>query len=142
MVKWMGKSKKKLGYGDNPPSTTLLVALFVAACGVFTIESFFDDLVDMLTRWPRNVHAWQLHMGAVCVGVVAFAASLFLLVLFETASKETAWQSSWPWIPLAGLTAIASVAPIPFYVFAPIGTLTGVWAYRRTSSARRLSRLP
>jgi hypothetical protein len=40
-------------------------------------------------------------------------------------------------LPLVGLTAIATVVHIPFYVVALIGAIYGILAYRRTSSVRR-----
>ena len=79
---------------------------------------------------------------ALCIVQVAFFVFLFILEVLETRSKIIAWRSSAPWLPLVGLTAIATVVHIPFYVVALIGAIYGVWAYRRTSSVRRLARLP
>jgi hypothetical protein len=97
--------------------------------------------MELLSNRRDGVDAWQVHMGSVCVGIVTFVASLFLLEVFETKSRAIAWHSSWPWLPLVGLTAISTVVHIPFYFVAVLGAIYGVWAYRRTSSVR-LTRLP
>jgi hypothetical protein len=101
-----------------------------------------DDIVETWKHQPAKLLAWQVNMGALCAGIVTFFVFLFLLELFETRSKIIAWRSSAPWLPLAGLTAIATVIHIPFYIVALIGAIYSIWAYRRTNSVRRLTRLP
>jgi hypothetical protein len=137
----MGKHKEQLRYEFNHTPTTMLMAVFGGACGFMTVESFFEDIMNLLSYRTNKVHAWQVHMGSVCVGIIAFIAFLFILEVFETRSKAIAWRSSWPWLPLAGLAAISTVVCIPFYFVALIGAIYGVWAYRRTNSVRRSTRL-
>lgn len=86
--------------------------------------------------------AWQVHMGSVCIGIMTFFTFLFVLEVLETRSHMTAWRSSAPWLPLVGLTLLATIIHIPFYIVILSGTAYGVWAYRQTSNVRRSSRLP
>jgi hypothetical protein len=137
----MGRRKKQSSYEYNDTPTTMLMAVFGGACGLITVESFFEEIMDLLSNRTNKVHAWQVHMGSVSVGMIAFVVFLFFLEVFETRSKAIAWHSSWPWLPLVGLTAISTVVYIPFYLVAPIGVIYGVWAYRKTSSVRRLTHL-
>ncbi len=136
----MRKRKQQLRYEFNHTPTTVLMALFCGACGFITVESFFQEIMDLFSNRTNMVHAWQVHMGSVCVGIMTFVASLFLLEVFETKSSVIAWHSSWPWLPLVGLTAISTAVHIPFYFVAVIGAIYGIWAYRRTNSVRRLTR--
>ncbi len=138
----MGKRKKQLRYEFNHTPTTVLMAVFGGACGFITVESFFEEITELFSSRGNDVYAWQVHMGSVCIGIITFVASLFLLAVFETKSRAIAWHSSWPWLPLVGLTAISTVVHIPFYFVAVIGAIYGIWAYRRTISVRRLTRLP
>jgi hypothetical protein len=138
----MATRQKQARYEYNHFPTTLTVAAFVGACALITLESFFDDIMDLLTSWASPIHTWQFHMGSVCAGMVTFVASLFLLGVFETRSKATAWHSSWPWLPLVPLTAFATVIDIPFYLILLVGIIYSVWAYRRSSKTRPWLRAP
>jgi hypothetical protein len=138
----MGKWKKNSTQEFNHTPTTLLVASFGGACAFITVENIIDEIMESWGHQVRKLLGWQVDMGSLCVGIVTFCTFLFILEVFETRSKITAWRSSAPWLPLVGLTAIATVVHIAFYFVAPIGAIYGVWAYRRTSSVRRLARLP
>jgi Na+/H+-dicarboxylate symporter len=138
----MAKRRKKARYEYNQFPTTLFVAAFVGACALMTLESSFEEIMDLLKSWAWPIHAWQFHMGSVCAGIIAFVASLFLLGVFETRSKTTAWHSSWPWLPLVPLTALATVIHIPFYLTLLVGVIYCVWAYRRSSKTWQLLRAP
>jgi hypothetical protein len=138
MGKW---KKKKSTYEYHDTWTTLLVASFGGFCAFIAVVNTIGDIVESLGGQANKLLAWQVNMGALCVGIATFFIFLFILELLETRSKITAWRSSAPWLPLAGLAAIATVIHIPFYIVALIGTIYGVWAYRRTSSVRRLTRL-
>jgi hypothetical protein len=139
MAKWK-KKKPTFEYHDTP--TTLVVASFGGACAFITVVNTIGDIVESLGHQANKLLAWQVNMGALCVGIVTFFIFLFILVVLETRSKITAWRSSAPWLPLAGLTAIATVIHISFYIVALTGVIYGVWAYRRTSIIRQMARLP
>jgi hypothetical protein len=139
MAKWK-KKKPTFEYHDTP--TTLVVASFGGACAFITVVNTIGDIVESLGHQANKLLAWQVNMGALCVGIVTFFIFLFILVMLETRSKITAWRSSAPWLPLAGLTAIATVIHISFYIVALTGVIYGVWAYRRTSIIRQMARLP
>jgi len=139
MAKWK-KKKPTFEYHDTP--TTLVVASFGGACAFITVVNTIGDIVESLGHQANKLLAWQVNMGALCVGIVTFFVFLFILVVLETRSKITAWRSSAPWLPLAGLTAIATVIHISFYIVALTGVIYGVWAYRRTIIIRQMARLP
>lgn len=140
-VMQMRKWKKKSSYEFRDTTTTLLVASFGGACAFITVENTIDDIMELWGHQARKLLGWQVDMGALCVGVITFFAFVFILGVLETRSKITAWRSSAPWLPLVGLTGIAAVIHIPFYVVAPIGAIYSVWAYRKTSNVRRSPRV-
>jgi hypothetical protein len=134
----MEKRRVQSSHEYNHTPTTLLMALFGGACAFITVESTLPDAVESLEHHMNKLPGWQVHMGSACVGIIAFLTFLFILELLETRSKRTAWRCSAPWLPLFGLTAIATAVHVPFYLVALVGAIYGVFAYRRTSSERRL----
>jgi len=128
-------ANQNLEYNDT--ITTLLVALFCGACAVLTVENYAGDAKDAGWLHMDRIPDWQLHMGTACVGFVTFFVFLCVLEFLETKSRTTAWRSSAPWLPLVGLTALATVIHIPVYIVIPVGGSYAVWAYRRTCSVRR-----
>ena len=136
MAKWK-KRKPTYEYHDTP--TTLGVASFGGACAFITVVNTIGDIVESLGHQANKLLAWQVNMGALCVGIATFFVFLFILELLETRSKIVAWRSSAPWLPLVGLTAIATVIHIPFFIVALMGAIYCVWAYRWTSNVRRLT---
>jgi hypothetical protein len=134
----MEKRRVQWSHDYNHTPTTLLMALFGGACAFITVESTLPDAMESLEHHMNKLPGWQVHMGSACVGIIAFLTFLFILELLETRSKRTAWRCSAPWLPLFGLTAIATAVHIPFYIVALVGSVYGVFAYRRTSSVRRL----
>jgi uncharacterized protein (DUF983 family) len=134
---YMAQRKKRTSNEYSHTPTTLLVALFGGACAFITVESICGDANDAGWQQMNRLPAWQVHMGAVCVGIITFFVFLFVLEFLETKSRVTAWRSSAPWLPLAGLTALATLVHIPFYIVLLVGSSYAVWAYRRTCSVRR-----
>ena len=133
----MGQRKKQSSHEYNHSPTTLLVALFGGACVFITVESIYGDANDAGWKQMNRLPAWQVHMGSGCVGIITFFVFLFILEFLETRSRITAWRSSAPWLPLVGLTALATLVHIPFYIVLLVGASYTVWAYRRTCSVRR-----
>jgi hypothetical protein len=133
---YMAQGKKKASNEYIHTPTTLLVALFGGACGFITVESICGDANDAGWQQMNRLPAWQVHMGLVCVGIMTFFVFLFILEFLETKSRITAWRSSAPWLPLVGLTALATVIHIPICVVFLIGGSYAVWAYRRAYSVR------
>jgi len=136
LVMYMAQRKKKTSNEYSHTPTTLLVALFGGACAFITVESICGDANDAGWQQMNRLPAWQVHMGSACVGIMTFFVFLFILELLETKSRITAWKSSAPWLPLVGLTALATIMHIPIYVVFPVGSSYAVWAYRRTYSVR------
>jgi hypothetical protein len=139
---WMGKRKSRSSYEYNHTSVTLLTALFGGVCAFIAVETTLPDLIESWGRQMDKLPGWQLHMGSVCGGIITFFTFLFILEALETKSRITAWRSSAPWLPLVGLTLLATIIHIPYFVVIVAGAIYGVWAYRQTSSVRRSSHLP
>ena len=138
----MGKRKGRSSYEYNHTPTTLLMALFGGTCAFIAVETTLPDLIGSWGRQIEKLPAWQVHMGSACSGIIAFLTFLFIQEVLETRSRIVAWRSTGPWLPLVGLTLLATIIHIPFYIVILVGTIYGVWAYRQTSSVRRSSRLP
>jgi hypothetical protein len=133
----MRQIRKDASYEYNDTSRTLLVALFYGACAVLTLVIYGGGGKDAGWLLMDRVPAWQLHMGVTCVGLITFFVFLCILEFLETKSRTTAWRSSAPWLPLVGLTALATSVHVPIYVVFLVGGSYAVWAYRRTCSVRR-----
>ena len=138
----MGKRKKRSSYEYNHTSTTLLMALFGGACAFIAVETTLPDLIESWGRQMKKLPGWQVHMGSACSGIMTFFTFLFILEVLETRSRITAWRSSAPWLPLVGLTLLATIIHIPYYIVILIGATYSIWAYRQTFNVRRSSRLP
>jgi hypothetical protein len=138
----MGRRKNRSSYEYNHTPTTLLVALFGSACAFIAVEIFLPDLLELWGRQLGKFPGWQFHMGATFIEILTFFALLFLLELFETRSRLTAWRASAPWLPLVTLTMLATIIHIPYYIVILAGAIYGLWAYRRTSSVRCSHRHP
>jgi hypothetical protein len=134
----MGKIIKRSSNEYDTTTIRMLVAFFFGACAVLTVESIAGDAKDEGWQLMDRVPAWQVHMGSACLGIMTFVVALFILEVFETRSKTTAWRSSSPWLPLIALTAMATGIHIIFYVVIPIGCIYGIWAYRKTCSVHRV----
>lgn len=137
----MGKPKKRSSYEFNYTPATLLMALFGGACAFIAVETTLPDLIDSWGRHMNRLPGWQVHMGSACSGIITSLIFLFILEVLETGSRKMAWRSSAPWLPLVGLTLLATIIHIPYYVVIAAGTIYAVWAYRQTSSIRDSSRL-
>lgn len=138
----MRRRRNRSSYEYNHTPTTLLLALFGGSCAFIAVETTLPDVMDLWESQMNKVPGWQFHMGSVCSGIMTFFTFLFFLELHETRSRTTAWRSSAPWLLLVGLTLLATIIYIPYYIVIPVGAICGVWAYRQTSSVRRSPRLP
>lgn len=138
----MGIRKDRPRYEYNHTPTTLLLALLGGSCAFIAVETTLPDLVDLWVSQANKFPGWKFHMGSACGGLITFFAFLFFLELHETGSRRTAWRSSAPWLPLVGITLLATLVHIPWYIVILAGFMLSVWAYRRTSSVRRSPRLP
>ena len=99
-------------------------------------ESALDDIRSTVNQHAPTMPGWQVHMGSSCLGAVAFVIILYLLELLAKQSKIEAWRSSWPWLPLIGFTALATLIHVPAYAVIPACAGTSVWAYHRRRSVR------
>jgi hypothetical protein len=132
----MKKRRERL----DPGMDLTTFALLVGSLGGLGIVSYGESLLGDI-QGTGDPHApgladWQVHMGAACMGATAFVIILFLLELLGRQSRMLAWQSSWPWLPLVGLTALASFIRIPVSAVIVMAALDVFWAYSRTRGAR------
>jgi hypothetical protein len=108
---------------------------FLGGLGIMIYgESLLGDIQNAGDSHASSLADWQVHMGAACMGAAAFVVIFFLLELLGRHSKVSAWRSSWPWLPLVGITALATVIHIPAYAVILICVLDAAWAYYRTRS--------
>lgn len=133
---YVAKRKKQPEYAIDPTPTALAVGIFGGAAALYATEVIYSDMRDSGAPDIPGLPNWRAHMGAVCVGSIAFVVTFFLMESLGRKSKVIAWRSSVPWLPLIALTAVATAIHIPIYVVIVSGTLYSVWAYRRTRAIR------
>jgi hypothetical protein len=138
----MRKPKKRSSDESSHAPSALLIAVFGGACSLIASEVTVPDVMESWGRKMDRLPAWQVHRGSVCIGIIAFFICLLILETRETKSRIAAWRSSAPWLPLIGLTAVATIIHIPFYLVILAGSAYCIWAYRQSSGARRSLRLP
>jgi hypothetical protein len=132
----MRKARERENDGPYLTNLALFVGFF-GGLGIVTYgESLLGDIQSEGDLQGPSLANWQVHMGAACMGTVGFVVIFFLLELLGRQSKISAWRSSWPWLPLVGLTALATVIHIPAYAVIPMCVLDAVWAYQRIQAAR------
>ena len=66
----MGQKEKQSSREYNHTPTTLLVAAFGGACANLTVESTFNDVMDMWKHQMSRMPAWQVRMGSACAGIL------------------------------------------------------------------------
>jgi hypothetical protein len=111
-------------------TTFALLVGFLGGLGIVTYgESLLGDIQGAGDSHAPSLANWQVHMGAVCMGTAAFVVIFFLLELLGHKSKATAWRSTWPWLPLVGLTALATAIHLPVYAVILMCVLNAAWAY-------------
>jgi len=135
-VTYVAKRKKQPDYAIDPTPTALAVGIFGGAAALYLTEVIYSEMRDSGGPDIPGLPNWRAHMGAVCVGSIAFVVTFFLMESLGRKSKVIAWRSSIPWLPLIALTAVATAIHIPIYVVIVSGTLYSVWAYRRTRAIR------
>jgi len=130
------KKKKQSHYEFNHTPTTLLMALFGGLCAFISVEVTLPDLIESLGRHSIKLPGWRVHMASECSGILGFVLFLFILQVFETGSRITAWRTCAPWLPLIGLTFFATIVHIRYYIVILVGAAYCVWAYRLTFRVR------
>ncbi len=132
----MGHRIKKIqeqpDIGMGPTSLALLVGLLGGLGILFYGESLLGDIQGGGAPHGSRLANWQIHMGAICMGAAAFITILFLMELLSRQSKIAAWRISWPWLPLVGVTAVATFIHIPPYAVIFVCAIDTVWAYIKT----------
>jgi hypothetical protein len=136
---------KKARETQNDDLDVITGALVIGGLGGLGIvmygESLLGDIQGEGESHAGSLANWQVHMGAACMGTAAFIVILFLLELLGHKSKVSAWRATWPWLPLVGLTALASVIHFPAYAVVLMCVLDAAWAYYRSRAAERASNI-
>lgn len=130
----MGRRRELQLYDSNQASIALILAAIAGGGISFFIDSTLDAIQGIGDQPAWRLPEWQVHMASICLGAITFLIILFCLELMGRHSKMMAWRSSWPWLPLIGLTGLASLIHIPVYAVVPIGASLCVWAYRHRRS--------
>jgi hypothetical protein len=133
----MKRKREVQDEGSDSTPLALLVAFLGGIGIVLNEESLLGDLQTTPDSRAAALANWQVHMGAVCMGMTAFVVIFFLLHLLERKSKMFAWRCTWPWLPLIGVTALAAMIHIPAYAVALLCVIGAAWAYHRTRLAKR-----
>jgi hypothetical protein len=108
-----GKAEEAAELRISPHPDNSAGRIVWGACAFIAVEIFLPDLLELCERQIGKFPGWQIHMGATCIEVTTFFVFLFFLELFETRSRLTAWRASAPWLPLVGLTLLATIIHIP-----------------------------
>jgi hypothetical protein len=123
--------KRKSAHSPYLTMTAFQVGCFACAAIIYLAEDTYGVIVDtgyQISKLP----GWRAHMGSVCLGIIAFVMTFFLLEVLSRESKVIAWKTSAPWIPLIALTALATIIHVPAYVVIVVGAGYGIWAFRHT----------
>jgi hypothetical protein len=92
----------------------------------------------LILREPFDIPMWRVHMGSTCLGAVTFVIVLFCCEALRYRSKKRGLQLALPWLPLAGLTGLATIIHIPSLIVISLGVTYGIWVYLRTRTQQRL----
>lgn len=98
-------------------------------------ENLLGDIQGGGDHHRSSLANWQVHMCAISMGAAAFVTVLFLMELLSRRSRIDAWRRSWPWLPLVGITAAATVIHIPTYAVIVVCAIACAWAYLKTRKA-------
>ncbi len=114
----------------------VVIAALCGATALYCGEIIYDNIKDSGAPDLRQLPDWRAHMAMACLGTLSFVVSLFLLESLGRRSKSRALRSTVPWLPLVGLTGVATAVHIPIYVVTLLIVLYSPWAYLRTRPAR------
>ena len=103
----MAQRRKKPEHTVHPTQQALAVACLGGAAGLTSAEVISSAVWDSETGNDPRVPNWRIHMGSICVGMIAFLITFFLLEMLGRKSKAIAWRSSIPWLPLVAFTGLA-----------------------------------
>lgn len=132
----MPKRKKRSEVESNSTPMALALAAMAGASVIYIGEILYSSLREMGAQVFVRLPSWRAHMGSACGGVLAFVVSFFLLESLGRQSREMAWRTSTPWLPLIALTALATAIHIPIFVVVVAALIYCVYAYRRTVAMR------
>lgn len=131
----MRKRKQKPIY--SPEQTIIAFGVGCLACAgiAYVLETTYDYMIETGEKLP-GLPGWRAHMGTACLGLSVLILTFYLLEVLGRESKVIAWRASSPWLPLVGLTAMATVVHMPAYVVIVVSLMYSVWAFRRMRSVR------
>jgi hypothetical protein len=132
----MKKAKRQKQISQDSTPMAVVIAALCGATALYCGEIIYDNIKDSGAPDLRQLPGWRAHMAMACLGTLSFVVSLFLLESLGRRSKSRALRSTVPWLPLVGLTGVATAVHIPIYVVALLIVLYSPWAYLRTRPAR------
>jgi hypothetical protein len=138
--RFVKRKQKQEDDGTNATFLALIIA-FLGGLGIFMYgENLLGDLQGGGAPHGSSLANWQVDMGATCMGAVAFVTVFFLMEALSRRSRIMAWRTSWPWLPLVGITAAATVIHTPTYAVIGLCAIECIWAFiktRRTALEQR-----
>jgi len=130
------KRKQKLGDDGTKATSLALIIAFLGGLGIFMYgENLLGDLQGGSAPHGSSLDNWQVDMGATCMGALAFVGVFFLMEVLSRRSRIDAWRTSWPWLPLVGITAAATIIHVPTYAVILVCAIECAWAYFKTRRA-------
>jgi hypothetical protein len=117
---------------------TMVIAVLVGAAMIQYTEFVFFSARDA-NGHTADIPMWRVHMGSACLGTIAFMIVLFCCDTLGHKSKRRALRLAIPWLPLVGLTGLASIIHIPILIVIILGLTYGAWVFFRSRGKGDLS---
>jgi hypothetical protein len=106
----MKKAGSRRNTSDDTPIAIAAAAVF--GCGAFyCAEIIYGNIND-----TRPIQEWPAHWSSACVASVVFVVGLYLLESLGRRSKVVALRSAAPWLPIIGITGLATAVHLPVNV--------------------------
>ena len=130
------KKRKQPEKVTNSTPAAVAVAALVAAGAIQAAEVIYSNMRDSEFPGAYDIPLWRAHMASICAGSISFVVALFLLENLGKQSRAIAFRSVVPWLPIVGLTMVATAIHIPVYLVILGSALYSPWAYFRTRAVR------
>jgi hypothetical protein len=129
------KKAKRYRHGDDFTPMAVTIATICGAAALYCSEIIYGNIKDSDAPM-RQLPDWRAHMASACIGALVFVTSLFLLEKLGGRSRSRALRSAVPWLPMVGLTGLATAIHIPISLVILIVAFYSPWAYLRMRAIR------
>jgi hypothetical protein len=131
----MKKAKRHRQRDDFTPMA-VTIATICGAAALYCSEIIYGNIKDSGAPDMRQLPGWRAHMASACIGALVFVTTLFLLEKLGGRSKSRALRSAVPWLPMVGLTGLATAIHIPISLVILVVAFYSPWAYLRMRAIR------